>query len=123
MNNILLLLLTAFIGLSPLGHAKEFNLVDMQPKLIPNVNITEGLETNTIQVNLRMDGSIAKITAPRCNDCLHESFTTDSNTRFYVGNTRISLKEVSLKNGKSGTLVYEPKTKVLVSVQFFDLED
>jgi hypothetical protein len=95
---------------------------DKLPPRIPNVNYTEGYETISIKVVYRMDGSVSGAQAKTCMSCPIETYTNKGEATFYVGRRLLSMKQLSGYNGKSGTVIYEPKTKKLVSIHFFDLE-
>jgi len=96
---------------------------DILPPRIPNINITDGYETNSIELELRQDGSIQKVYTKTCSSCSPQAYTTTAETKFYLGSKTIQIQRAVSYNGKSGSIVFYPKTLSVVSVRFFDLED
>lgn len=104
-------------------QALELKVGDKLPPPLPMVMEHDALEASIIDIQLKMNGAVDSIRAKSCPTCSNATFYTDNNTQFHLGSMPIPAKDISLYNGKSGTLIFDTKSKVLTEVNFFNLED
>lgn len=119
-KSVLFAIICAF---SATSSAEELISGFANTAFIANVNLTEAYEAEKIEVSLRMDGSVSDIYAKKCEGCPSEKFTASKDTTFFFGSRTLGADELVSFSGQSGTVVYYPKTYVLESILFFDLED
>ncbi|KZY44994.1 hypothetical protein A3740_02455 [Oleiphilus sp. HI0068] len=123
------LLLTFSVLFSAQAHTSEPALTkDQLLKLQqgytppPLTHITQGYETDSIQLNRGLDGKIKSIEARACASCDLQQYRITETTQAYIGQEKASLDVLTPFNGKSGAISYNIKTKELHHFRFFNLE-
>lgn len=109
--------------LSLSSTALELKQGDTLPPPMKLIIETEGLESSNIFLSLSMSGKPLKAITKACAECSSREFTINSTTIFKHGQSIIPIEAISSFNGKSGTIVFYPDTKIVHSINFFNLED
>lgn len=89
---------------------------------IPLVEITQGYEADSIQLNRGLDGKIHSAETKACPSCPIDKFQLTPSTKVYIRSKQISIDSLDMMelNGKGGAVSYYPETKALHHILFLD---